>query len=218
MKLLAAPILLILFANGAALFNASRNRAQVQNEVELSERELWVHGESRDRSSISLRLITSSRKRDMEWLNEAKMTAIGFRPIRSQEDSYQLPRRGFAVLEFNGPEYRRMVEESEAEHRKEDGSRLLIVDFAADAKALESKYADRTRYIIVRAIVFPSYFKMGSPPVPEERRGNISIEGTSIEVPNPFRGFFVGKDRQRMKFQVRIRFGANYEPWIASVK
>lgn len=218
MKRLLFPIALVLVANGLALINVSRNRSEVRNELELSERELWVQGESRDRSSISLHLTTSSRNKGPAWLDESKMMAIGFRPIRSKEDASQLPRRGFAVLEFDGPEYRHMLEEYEAEHRKmEIPSRLLIVDFAIDAKALEAKYPDRAHYLIVRATVFPTYYLMGNPSVPEARRGNISIDVPSIEVPNPFRSFFIGKERSGMKFQARIRFGANDEPWVASV-
>lgn len=182
MKRWWAPIILILIVNGLALFSAARNRSDVRREIELSELELSVHGESRNRSTIMLHLIHSQL------------------PIAAQRESGRLARRGFAVLEFDGPALRKL-------HRTEKAiSRLVVIDYADKAQDLEARYPDRNRYLIVHGRAYSSS---------DGKQQYIWPDVLNIEVPKQLRHVFADSANRR-HFLAKLRFGRNYEPWLES--
>src|SRR5688572_17024623 len=142
MKRTFPAIALVLVANGLALLMVWRNRSETRQEVTLKEREFFGERESRERSSGFLRLTTTVA--ELPWLNDAKMVALGFSPVHSEEDSHQLPRRGFVALELEGPEFNRLEEQRHRNGQSFRFSRLFPVDFALDNGELEQRYPNRS--------------------------------------------------------------------------
>ena len=101
MKRTFPAMALVIVANSLALLMAWRNRSEPRQEITLSEHEFFVERESRQRSSVFLRLTTTIT--ELSWLNEAKMAALGFSPLHSEEDSHQLLRRGFVASRTTRP-------------------------------------------------------------------------------------------------------------------
>src|SRR5262249_6906323 len=119
-----------------------------------------------------------------EWLDERKMAALGFDTTLPNNEigsgpSFRrlLGRDVLLVLELDGPACQEMLRRTTAvaeklmqsakpdevkqasemlAAEKNSNSRLFVVDAGLDATELRSKYADRTRYAIVRGRVEPS--------------------------------------------------------------
>lgn len=204
---LIAAITLLVAVNAVVLANVAHNRSgEYDAEVKLTERELPIRSSWRpsgkENTGLSLRLnwgiydpgMTTKggqyRTPHISWFDQAKLESIGFdcsRPITSENaDPYyrqMLPRKTFAVLEFEGKTWQewqnnheqriREMEEQvkkaeETEHNLEifkkeyklsliGKSRLFVVDVGNDASSLRQKYPDRSRYIITPATVRFSY-------------------------------------------------------------
>ena len=212
MKRTFPAIALVVVANGLALLMAWRNRSEARQEVVLSEREFFVERESRQRSSVFLRLTTTIR--ELPWLNEAKLAALGFSPVRSEEDSHQLARRGFVALELEGRQFQRLEEQRRRDGQSFRFSRLLPVDFALRAEELEQRYPNRSLHFIVRGTVRPSYFRNQQPPL---QPGSLTVDVEKIFVPKQFRAKIPGEPGSGA-YQVWLRFGENNEPWILRVQ
>jgi hypothetical protein len=212
MKRTFPAMALVIVANSLALLMAWRNRSEPRQEITLSEREFFVERESRQRSSVFLRLTTTIT--ELSWLNEAKMAALGFSPLHSEEDSHQLARQGFVALELEGSQFHRLEEKRRRDTQSFRFSRLLPVDFALRAEELEQRYPDRSLHLIVRGTVRPSYFRNRQPP---SQPGSLTVGVEKIFVPKQFRAAIPGEPGSEA-YQVRLRFGKNHEPWILRVQ
>ncbi len=208
MKRTFSVVALVLVANGLTLLTAWRNRTEPVQEIVLSEREFFIEQESRQRSSVFLRLATSTS--DRPWLTEAKLVALGFSPIRSEEDAHQLPRRGFVALELEGPEFHRLEEQRHRSGHSFRFSRLVSVDFSLHQGELEQRYPNRGRYLIVRGVLRPSYTRNRQPPA---EPASVNIEVEKIFVPKQFRAE-IPQNSTNANYRVWLRLGRNYEPWI----
>lgn len=167
----------------------------------------------------------------------------------------QLPRMTYVVLENGGKAWeerlerlRRSVgdvaaktrtgdaaakdletERKRLERSEKSASRLVPMDAGNDAAALRSKYADRTRYVIVQGIV---RITTGPSPAGARRREEIpaGVQGSiqrllisEIDVPAPWRSAFgalgpTPADGAEPRFAVTLRFGRRHEPWIVDVQ
>ena len=201
-----AAALLIFVTNTAALVGmASNRRGEPDARLLLTERELPVGWADEENSGIALRLrweiwslggepgqADQGYGRMADWLDREKLEAIGFDCSKPLEDDdaelwydKQLPRRAYAVLEYQGDawrewlavqeweiaELRRQVakgeepkralknREEQFEKQRHGRSRLFLIDAGPDPVALRERYPDRSRAIITPAVVDLSYFR-----------------------------------------------------------
>lgn len=194
---------LLLLVNALVLAGTAYNRSgEPDARVVLTERELpTVYGfRHQENSGVALRINTnhlfywvrrSPNDIDFPWLDRMKLESLGF-DLRDQDDaekrhdysSRELPRRTFAVLEFEGSAWeacKKSMEQEIAEveqevvlHKKTDkdledsrkhrerelvsGSRLFIVDVGNDPVELRKEYGDRAHFLIIPAKVHISYY------------------------------------------------------------
>jgi hypothetical protein len=224
---LIAAISLLVAVNALVLANVAHNRSgEYDAEMKLTERELPIHyswrSSDKENTGLSLRLswgvydpgMTTKegryRRRHISWFDQAKLESIGFdcsRPITSENaDQYygkMLPRKTFAVLEYEGKTWQEWQDDQaqqirEMEEQVKKGaetkkdldvfkkeykrslmtkSRLFVVDVGNDASLLRQKYSERSRYIITPAKVRLSYQYKNNDSVPpsiERLEGEIS--------------------------------------------
>lgn len=168
-------------------------------------------------------------------------------PPDTGEDKPPLPKEVFIVLEMGGTPYEQALkkaqqvlknQETRYELSKADtqikkqvdaakkrldrerfvNSRLFAVDAGLNSKPLRVKYPDRSRYIIVKAIVTHGSHERG-------RIKMLSVD--QIYVPLKYRRILDDVlDRKALKtrdenpspYQVELAWGRRLEPWVVSVK
>ena len=124
-RALLAALALLVLVNTLVLAGVAWNRsAQPEASLPLTERELRLvyQGTGREEDSgIALALNLHNDSYSPQWLDEAKLRELGFRPdsVRLMEgpsdERYKqpLPRRAWVVLEFDGPAWRAALEQRE---------------------------------------------------------------------------------------------------------
>lgn len=224
-------IVLLLAVNAIVLAGALYNRTGEPDAVTtLTERELPIaYSYQMENSGVSLRIDTNHHYYgglsapleydSFSWLNRKKLEALGFdfsaAPRDSEDYDYyykQLPRKAYAVLEFDGPAWegwkKRMsdqlakVDEIEKEGKKtakeldtarknieqalRTNSHLFIIDVGSDPAALRKQYPDRQHYLILPSTVRISYY--GSYPAPglktDNIRGYVDILTSEVNLPH----------------------------------
>ena len=244
----AAAAAVVLVANAFALIHAWRNRSVIEADLTLTERELPLAYRSNDEDSgVSLQLrwmdtawqILSWGPRE-PWLNVKILRELGFDTSVQASDpkafdfyQNQRTRRAFVALEYDGPEWRRHLDEADRwnrrtnvpPHEHQSEGHLLVIDAASDAARLRARHPDRTVVIIVPAvvrIVFQPYAAatQGQPSRPATIDGSVQEVPSTIHVPRPFSDGFRHPpgDRYQEQYRVRLRYGASLEPWIAGVE
>jgi hypothetical protein len=175
----------------------ARNRAGGREPIVLSEREVFASPRTDDRSAATL------------WLSW-RPAAGSAREVRV---SRTLPREGFAVLELDGAAFRGLTFEREAE--REGASRLVVVDADADADVLARRYPDGRTHLITAATL---RFVPGRPP---DADAVIGISPQRIHVPREWAAELPRPDRETGRasrpFEVELRYGSNYEPWVTRI-
>jgi hypothetical protein len=186
----AGPVLavaVVILANAVALGRAARNRAgEPEAELLLTERELPLAPWSDESTGAFLRLEWQrsfpGSKVESPWFDRAKLESLGFDCSYPPdgEDAREryarmVPRKAYVVLEYDGPAWRRWLEAREAEPSMKDAppqnprasaSRLVPIDAGLDPDALRRLHPDRSRCLIVPAIVGPRWTGL------EEREGD----------------------------------------------
>lgn len=177
----AGPILavvVVILANLVALVGVARNRAgEPEAEVLLTERELplapWTDESTGAFLQLEWQRSFPGSKIETPWFDRAKLESLGFDcsyPAEGKDAREQygrmVPRRAYVVLEYDGVAWLRWLEAREAEPEKTDAptenarvsaSRLLPIDVGRDPDELRRLYPDRTRCLIVPAIVAPRW-------------------------------------------------------------
>jgi hypothetical protein len=165
----------------------------------------------------------------------------------------ELAREVYLVLEFDGPAYRESVEravhdqalvkaaleqkpgdpqlaelrnrvERNLTHARLSASRLFAIDAGLDLGALRERYADRSRFAIVRGKVRPLFR-----PGPDQRpAGTIeALTVAAINVPLRLKRVFepprgVAMDRSKawalLAYNVDLAIGRRLEPWILAAE
>ena len=113
---------LLLVVNAAVLLGVAWNRAgEPDASLRLTERELPLlhrYGRLREDSGLALRLVFNQAEAPHDWLDEAKLRALGFsldayrgfaEPAAWEPGRSALPRRGYLVLEFDGLAWQAML-------------------------------------------------------------------------------------------------------------
>jgi len=182
-------LLLIAAVNALLLAGVARNRTGApEATLTLTERELPLAADldAGENSGVALRLDWRRYDADWGWFDRQKLAEVGFEPepaLRPDGEGgdyrLPLPRKAFAVLEYDGEAWARhkakreqelaeltakeesgakTVEQAQNERRQIEGdlragSRLFVVDAGADPEALRSRYPERSRYAVVAAEV-----------------------------------------------------------------
>ena len=112
--------------------------------------------------------------------------------------------------------------ETQLFHEEHEASRLFAIDAGLDAGALRAKYADRSRYAIVRGRVRPALEGNGA-----RVGGYVSaVINDSVNVPLDMRKTFEGVPPRSYGFGQRyagpeieatVAFGKRFEPWLVGV-
>jgi len=188
------------------------------------------------------------------WLNEKKLGELGFSASNKKFNRLETTKEVFIVLENNGEHYRQVIEKAEKELLKEkslfeedredkkllarkeaaekhlkyerlNASRLFVIDAGLNPDKLRKKYADRTRYIITRGLVWPSN---NAAPGSRKPTGVIGMSNAErIHVPLEHRKVLDAIMAQNKsdihdqfappRYEVELAYGSRFEPWIVSV-
>ena len=194
------------------------------------------------------------------WLDQKKLGEIGFdlsvpasSPKAARFYENLRSREVFVALEYDGPAWEAWLKDREPRLEKETSyspqvtqaerleierqttPRLVTIDVARDPMELRRKYPDRTRVMILQALVRaklePEQRASQTAPLrPAYLRGAITrLAIESINVPQPLSRRLEGQsylpwtyDGNRVKIQqppygVTLRVGSKYEPWVVGV-
>lgn len=206
---LAAAATLILLANCIALIHVAWNRSgQPETEITLTERELSYHHDPDD-SGVDLFL----QWQDLSGLNERKLRELGFDCTLAASDPFsrQDPKRAFVALEYEGGAWRSWLESKASASRGFPvRTHLAAVDTALSQTALRAKYPDRSRVLILPAMI--QILLTG-----EGVTGYIQQVPARIHVPRPFADGFRAMRNDQHSYRVKLRYGQLLEPWVTSV-
>lgn len=242
---------IVVISNIMALSGVALNRMGTEEtRIILSNRELSLDWSSRENSGLSMSLdwrvlnteswdiYGSGRWSELAWLNEEKLSALGFDvgKLRNYLDpktgkiKRPLVKKAYIVLELGGQPYAEAVkraedylakakkdkDESEIEHIlkritgvRESDSRLFAIDAGIDPVSLRRQYSDKSRFLILKGVIEPRLY--GS--ILLGRIKSLGVE--SMHVPLAIRDSF-DADRES-RFSVELVVGARYEPWIESI-
>lgn len=245
---------LLLLVNAIALAGVWYNRSGAPDAVmTLTEREMPVgYSYQKENSGISLALRTyhyfyggsaSLTDDSFVWLDRKKLETLGFdfSHAPNTDERYrfydrQLPRRAYAVLEYDGSAWegwkKKLTDElAKADQAGKEGTRsalqpdtrrknieqalrtdshLFIIDAGTDATALRQQYPDRQRYLILRAKVRVSYVNYGAVGKGDVR-GYVEILTSEVNVPHRFHSKLSERRRQGSGFRIRTA-GLEDEP------
>jgi len=158
----------------------------------------------------------------------------------------QLPQPALLVLEYDGAAYQRSLqlvrghaEREEAlragnpgskefeqrarraqellQREEQSNSRLFVIDAGRDATALRAKYADRSRYAIVRGRL--RLYAAFDKPEPKVSAHVSELEPNEINIPKAQRSTFqekmgISTPYSMGSFEVTLAIGKRLEPWI----
>jgi Domain of unknown function (DUF4824) len=254
-----APIVaLIAVANAAILGSVAANRAGEPGAlVTMTERELPMQMVSDRDSSQKLRLVGSSMYFPLlgpaldEWFTVEKARRLGFNCRPSRVTSYRtcgLPRRAYAVFEYEGPAWARIAEDlrrqmstvpsgqtgqsevyrtQNLQRQIDFGSRLAPVDASSDPVALRRAHPNPQRDLIL-PVVITAYTdveteanRAAAPTV----HAQIELATPTLVVPNHFRDQLAGIQPSGYgpidhdpRYSISLAVGRHYEPWIVAIK
>lgn len=218
---LHASVLVVLVANAMALRHAWVNRhGATDAEIVLTDRELAYRGGGQN-GSVFLRLEYRGKTVHTHdrgavdtgaWIGEQELQEIGFDcSVGAKEagayDHYrkQKSRAVIAALEYR--------EEADVV-----GSRLFAVGVGRDVASMRRRFPDRSKVILVPAAV--RIFSGDEGP-----RGYLMGVPATIHVPHEFQAGFRshpvrarGVEQDKPLYRVRLRYGANLEPWVVGVE
>ena len=169
-----AAAAVVIASNAAALIGVALNRSAVNQQIDLTERELTVDKPSDDNSGVSLHLrwVNSVPDDGPGWFGADKLAELGFdvrTPVTdpAAEVRYRdvLPRDAFVVLELGGATWEAWVKKQEDREQQRvyndsrgpswarSGTRLIAVDAGRDPAALRHRYPDQARYLIAQTTI-----------------------------------------------------------------
>jgi hypothetical protein len=236
-------LLLVVAVNAVVLAGVTRNRAgSPEGTLTLTERELpLVAGlDAEENSGVSLRLDWRPYGDDWGWFGREKLAGTGFDPdlrLRSEEegDRYRepLPRKAFAVLEYDGEAWgqhkaKREKELAElsakvekgamtAEQAKNErqqiegdlfaGSRLFVIDVGRDPQELRRRYSDRSRFAIIAAKVGMRRHRPAGPGSKAEPKGYVAeVLVDSLHIPRDLQTTLRGLKAEQGRLYPGMRF------------
>jgi hypothetical protein len=184
------------------------------------------------------------------WLDRQKLRTLGFDcgvdPAGTDALRFyqrQRPRRAFVALEYDGAAWRtwldayeRGVAKQTARIQSNDSidynrnrSRLVTIDADLDPVKLRGRYPDRSRVVILPAVVSITLDPFPSPGMDLHLKSSVQIVGriqelpSSIHVPRPFSDGFRRLSQKTdltkdVVYSVHLRYGSSLEPWVTGVE
>lgn len=234
---------LAIAVNAIVLAGAAYNRSgEPEAVMMLTERELPIgHSYQKENSGVALTINTHHdfygglapvTHDAFAWLDREKLETLGFdfsAPSSADNNDYynkQLPRRAYAVLEYDGrasggwqkklSDELAKVDQAEKEGTKttqelqaarknieealRTSSHLFIVDAGTDSSALRKQYSDRRHYLILPATIRISYV---SYPVTSKAdvRGYVDILTSEVNVPHRLHAKLGEQKKQGSRFR-----------------
>jgi len=272
-RALITGLLLIMAVNIFALAGVFYNRGGIpESALRLSERELvgpYIWGRHSENSGLSLKLMwrvlrpepTEKEKNSEEWgrygrysgyqgeadwLNQAKLIALGFnddemtfQPYGRSRFGRQLPHDVLLVLELDGAAYQAALAQAIKYNRGTTGdlklladeqtrnSRLFVIDAALDSDAsvtaLRMRYPDRSRYAIVHGQIRPTWCCADTGNKISGMVSKINVD--NLHVPLAMRGAFddaktsfeESEKTKQAHYEAVVAFGQRLEPWITAI-
>ncbi|MBV2132845.1 DUF4824 family protein [Pseudomonas sp. MAP12] len=139
--------------------------------------------------------------------------------LRRQQESVEQASRALAALPEDQQLQQRLAHQRRELDDLQRDTRLYVVEVGLDRDVLRQRYADRSRYAIVRGLVSPSY---GGKPL--QLRGYLrKLSNEQINVPQRWNWALAGlPSRARDKstipgLRIEVAFGQRLEPWITAV-
>jgi Domain of unknown function (DUF4824) len=245
---------LLLLANALVLSGVWYNRSGAPDSVmTLTDREMPVaYNYPRENSGMSLTIRTYQNfyggsvtlmDDPLAWLDRKKLETLGFdfTAEAGAGDPYgfrrrHLPRRAYAVLEYDGPAWERwkgklIAELTKADRDEKEGkkttpppdarrksigralatdSHLFIIDAGKDAAALRRRYPDQKHYLILPAKVRVSSFAYAAAGK-DAIRGSVELLTPEVNVPHRLHSKLVKPGTQIIRFGMRAA-GTETEP------
>jgi hypothetical protein len=249
-------VAIVAAANAVILWSVYDNRrGEPDAVVTLTEREWPLASVSERNTARELNWTTARYEywQSAPWLDAAKLAALGFDtsmpPSVEKADvfySRQLSPRVFAVYEFDGDAWLKALDErrnAAADQQQRDpnlaratseqveserirGSRLVPIDAGLDPDELRRAYPDRSRFIVVPAVVHIQVsFGRRTPTAiaPRVLGGSVRAVTTTLVVPREFRAALERadtrpSDRGAPRYSVTIAYGRRHEPRIVAIQ
>jgi hypothetical protein len=237
-SLLAAGAL-VLVSNAFVFRHVASNRSgQPESQLTLTDRELNYWRQSDD-SGVHLTL-QISQHHDLRptFLSAAKLRELGFDTSYppSGKDAWQHyanmgARSAYIAIELDGRSFeeykdRRREQSLQWKQKPEDverdlaqASRLVPIDAARTKEDLRSRYPDRTRILILPAVV---RIQVDSSPKDPALKGFMTEWPSQIHIPKPFsdgmRDLDLSYRPNQPRFEVDLAYGRNLEPWVTAVR
>jgi len=219
----------------------SRNRGDASGgQVELTERELRLPGESGESTALFLEFewVPGAGARDrldaVPWLNSAKLGELGFNCSvpATQPDARDFYRAQMTALVFLVLELENQA--GELTHPNQGmRTRLVAVDAGRNPVRLREKFPDPTRHLLSRGLVrlvFRDRAERTGEPLAQPRvEGRIAaVLPGQIFVPPPHNQVLAGllrRDRaerdppgREPRYAVTVSWDADYQPWISGLR
>ena len=239
--LLAGAVAVVLAANLWGVLQAGRNqKAPRGGSLELTERELRLLPMAAESTATMLRLnwnvagTGEEQLRAPDWLDRQRLIELGFdcsvavtNPSARRHYTSLPSRPVYLAVEYAGEAWRKAGAKAQAR------SRLFVVDAASDADRLRERYPDVQHHTICRGLVRLSFRErdrdgtsLSTPRIEGRVEG---LRPGEIFVPLPHSRALgrldrPGFDRPRgspqnePRFAARVCWGANYEPWVETVR
>ena len=180
------------------------------------------------------------------WLDRVKLITLGFNTnIHPSSHAYRKKssKEVFIVLEYDGEAYKKtliLAEENFAQKKilynakkydatlkanyedaklqlnmeRTSKSKLFAIDAGLSYEKLRQMYPNKTKYIIVKG-----HIQLVLIEKPETEKLFASIQKLSVKaiyLPYKFKHIFFKNDTNQ--YEVEVKYGSRYEPWISSVK
>ncbi len=146
--------------------------------------------------------------------------------MRNRVEAFSYKKQELASLNPGNEEIKKLADRAKERWEEEQNivSRLFVVDAGLDLNPLQTKYSDKTRYILQRGEVRASVRKNEN----EQWIVQGYIQGLAVEsvnVPLAFREVFealldgnLRDNEDTPGFIVKLAYGKRQEPWIISVE
>jgi hypothetical protein len=248
---LVAAAAIVLLANTFALVHVARNGAGSPDaELTLTQRELIFpfRDESDDNSGVNLTLawtgpgwysIQTADGNWGKWFDRTRICGLGF-DCRMPPDApgafrfyqRQRPRTAFVALEYDGPSWRMWLDSADRAEKARGmrvqtdftgHSHLFAIDADLSADRLRNRYPDRSKVIIVSAVVaidVDNYTYSGeriNRGVKPSIIGGIRQIPSSVQIPRPF-SISLPRKARNLNYHVRVRYGALHEPIVMAAE
>jgi hypothetical protein len=191
------------------LLEVQRNRSGAGIEMNLTEREVTLSGDTGENSGTTAWVKWASEGGSRQvWLSPEQLGSLGFDLTGDggapgdRRRPRQLPRRAYIAFELRAglPQ-----------------SGLVPVDASLDRDEMTAKYPNRGTHLVVAGLV--GLRRDFLPDRPDLTDGYVvNIDPRGIHVPPELAGRLRPGGTRRPTFTITVRYGSRLEPWVVDVR